>query len=760
LERVLLRLRKYNLKLNPDKSVFGATSVHYLGYTISGQGIRPGQEKLQAIKDFPEPDTPRKIREFIGLANYFRFLIPDFAVHSQKLTNLFKKESEYKKGKLPPDAAAAFGHLQRSLGCAPLVVHPMPDREYILTSDAATGDSENRGGMGAVLSQLDDNGTERAIAFASRGLKPNEKNYSAYLLELAAAAWAIDNFSVYLRGRRFTLYTDHKPLENLSKIHTKTLNRLQQQLLEYDFDIRYKEGKQNVVADALSRNTIASLHDESGNMVLAQRKDPFCYKLKIFLETGFVPKPRDKKEEKRIQRIGKECFLADNVIWHVLKRNGHRTRNVIVGPRCLTRKILEAAHCSWLGGHAGMDKTLARVQENFWWPGMTSDCDDFIHNCIRCQEAKNTRPPSAPLQSLPTCGEPNERVHMDLFGPLKSNSPAGNKYIMVITDAFTKYVELVALPDKSASTVARAFFEKWICRFGSPMAIVSDRGKEFLNEVMAAMTEWLGTDHAKTSAYHPQSNASAERYNLTMKNYLKSMLENDSTLDWEEWLPALMFSYNTQVHKSTKESPFFLTFLHDPRLPYFDMEKPAKLYSNNYAKEAHHRLGVAYKTAREHMEEARIMREKYYDKMAKERTFAVGDRCLVHFEATKRGGNQKFAKRWRGIYTVTDIVGKVNLKLRASPQSKPILVHVNRVRHLKDSEKQRYLDSKLPPKNSSSDSDEVSAASSRPGPSRRKESYRPGETHTKKKSKEAFSYVREQRQPEGEFAHHNLCRKL
>ena len=106
---------------------------------------------------------------------------------------------------------------------------------------------------------------------------------------------------------------------------------------------------------------------------------------------------------------------------------------------------------------------------------------------------------------------------MDLFGPLKSRSASGNKLILVITDAFTKYTELVPLHNKEASTVARAFFERWICMFGVPTAIVSDRGKEFLNAVMQDLTKWLGANHDKTSPYHLQTNASAERYNRTMK---------------------------------------------------------------------------------------------------------------------------------------------------------------------------------------------------------------------------------------------------
>ena len=138
-----------------------------------------------------------------------------------------------------------------------------------------------------------------------------------------------------------------------------------------------------------------------------------------------------------------------------------------------------------------------------------------------------------------------------------------------------------------------------------------------------------------------------------MKAYLTAMLGNGQTLDWEEWLPALMFSYNTQVHKSTLESPFFLTYLHDPCLPFFDIKQPRPLYKEGFVPETTTRLGTAYKQAHEHMEEARLLRERYYNKRAESRQFSVGDRCLVHFEATPRSANHKFIKRWKGCLLYT-----------------------------------------------------------------------------------------------------------
>ena len=134
----------------------------------------------------------------------------------------------------------------------PLVSHPRPNLVYHLATDAAAGDEKSPGGFGAVLLQVWDDGSEHVISYASRALKKNEENYSAYLLELA---WAIDHFSVYLRGRHFELFTDHQSLESLSRVHQKTLNRLQEQMLEFDFKINYKKGSTNTAADALSRNS-------------------------------------------------------------------------------------------------------------------------------------------------------------------------------------------------------------------------------------------------------------------------------------------------------------------------------------------------------------------------------------------------------------------------------------------------------------------------------------------------------------------------
>ena len=706
LEKVLMRLRKYNLKLNVSKSIFGAKEVTYLGYTLSGEGVGPGPEKLKAIREFPVPTNIKKIREALGLCNYFRFLIPNYQKYSSHLSKLLQKDAGYKEGPMPQESQDAFIKLRDYLGKAPIVQHPRPGLPYILRTDAAAGDAQNPGGFGAVLSQLWKDGQERVISYASRSLEPYEKNYTAYLLEMAAAAWAIDYFHVYLAGRKFELYTDHRPLETLSTVHKKTLNRLQQQLLQYDFTIHYVKGENNSVADALSRNVaailpreyshpclkkevnrkllISALSDSSGSLKTAQNKDTFINEVRRFLENDPSLNLTDQQEAK-VSRIARDCVLKDGIVFFNLHRKNLPAKLCVLAPDSLKTTILKDAHTTWDGGHGGELRTLNRVTRSFWWPGITNDIDKFIHGCIRCQAAKGKKPAPAPLKNLPICEAPNERIHIDLFGELKRTSPEGNKYIMVMTDAFTKYAELVAIPDKKADTIAKAFFERWICRFSVPQTIVTDNGREFANKVVDELCDLLHVEHRTTSPYHPQANSSAESYNRQIIKYMKTVMNDASdTLDWEEFLPPLMFSYNTHIHQATQQSPFFLTFHHDPRLPYFDLDNPRPLYGEDYVT---HAWKIAQHTQREalrHLKQQAVRQKHYHDLKAKRRNFQVNEEVLVHFPNPPVKANAKFHRFWQGPFKIIKKIGNLNFLVQLKPRARKFLVHVDRLKKISE----------------------------------------------------------------------------
>ena len=185
---------------------------------------------------------------------------------------------------------------------------------------------------------------------------------------------------------------------------------------------------------------------------------------------------------------------------------------------------------------------------------MDQHINDHLRQCEKCQKTKKEKRATTNFVSpLPQCTMPNQRIHMDLFGPLKT-SQSGKIFIMVVTDAFMKYVELIAIPDKQAETVANALFSKWLCRHGLPAEIVSDNGKEFCNEVVDKMMKLMKVKRTTTSPYHPQTNAQVEVCNKTVAQYLKTQVESN-TLDWELYMAPMGFAYNTSFHRTIKTSP-------------------------------------------------------------------------------------------------------------------------------------------------------------------------------------------------------------
>jgi transposase InsO family protein len=233
----------------------------------------------------------------------------------------------------------------------------------------------------------------------------------------------------------------------------------------------------------------------------------------------------------------------------------------------------------------------------------------------------------------------NERVHMDLFGPLMSHTP--NRYVLVITDAFSKYTELVPIADKEAKTVAQAFINRWLLRYGSPLQVVTDGGKEFVNSLAKEMYEIIDTLHSTTSPYHPQTNGQVESFNKTMGHYLRAMnleRQKGDTLAWELLLPGLAFSYNTSVHTSTKVSPAMLLFGFEPRIPAMPT---GPLYNTDSAQALLDRYARALDLARHANETARETYTNAYNKINKckeECRFFAGDSVWLRIDAQPRGG--------------------------------------------------------------------------------------------------------------------------
>ena len=273
-----------------------------------------------------------------------------------------------------------------------------------------------------------------------------------------------------LGAKSFFLFTDHKPLTPLSHTHTKTLNRLQQLMLQFDFVILHKPGKENGPPDFLSGNFISSVDIRRTDLVGLQDKDPQVSKVKADLLAN--------SQDSKFMKIKENFVIKAGIVFH--QANRHLS---ILAPAAIRPQIIKAAHDSAVGGHMGIFKTSERILERYFWPGIHKDVEAHITKCDPCRKAKPyRREVKPPLKPLPAALMPNSWLHCDLYWPL-ATSEKGKKHVLFMTDAFTKYVELAAIKDKSAEEVVGAIMDYWITHYSTPKEIINDNGREFVNRV-------------------------------------------------------------------------------------------------------------------------------------------------------------------------------------------------------------------------------------------------------------------------------------
>ena len=678
------RIGRCNLRLNPAKCIFGSSSVEYLGHSITSDGIRPGLDKAGAVRDAAPPQSLKELKSFIGLANYFRGYIHNFSLKAAPLFKLTRSDSHWKGGYLPDDAKNAFYTLRAEISSRPVMAYPRREGDFHLYVDASLGDSKTAGGLGAVLLQDQPGGLQRPVGYVSRRLAAHEQNYPSFLAEMQAAIYGMEQFHHYLVGRKFFLYTDHKPLCRLSTVHTKTLNRLQHKMNELYPIIKYVDGKNNQVADFLSRyhgfnvsnktsspemqaESIAKISHRPHGLPLAQvdaspfrlralqALDPKLSKIRQIVKQNCKNSTPLNPDSVRVD--GRIFALFDGVLQvKVSHRQGIISTSPwrTAVPESMKQEILNEAHNSWLAGHGGIFKTTERLKADFWWPRMDSDIADHVSRCTTCQATTNKGELlSGPLQPLPQPTGPNRRVHADLFGPLKS-STAGNRYVLVLTDAFSKFAHATAIVKKDAVTVAQKLLQIFYT-FGIPEVIQTDQGLEFCNVLQETLWDNLGIRHDVTSPYHPACNAGAETFNKSMKHYLATAIldSEQSTLDWELYLGPLMLSYNSAVSSTTKVSPFHATFGYDPRIPLWDncplpdLDGVKNLSFADYLAKLRHAQTTARQIVHHNNTKARQTFTDNYNKRraADFPSFQPGDLVWARIN-DRTTPNQKLAPKW------------------------------------------------------------------------------------------------------------------
>ena len=375
-------------------------------------------------------------------------------------------------------------------------------------------------------------------------------------------------------------------------------------------------------------------------------------------------------------------LLRDGVLYRLWETPaGESSTKQLVLPKELREDVLQQLHSSPTAGHMGVNKTLSRVRERFYWVHCSKDVRTFCKNCDTCSSRRGpVRKQRAPLGQY-NVGAPMERLAIDVLGPLPL-SEAGNKYLLISADYFTKWVEAYPLPNQEAKTVAEALVNNFVCRFGVPLIIHSDQGRNFESRVFSEMCQLLGIHKTRTTPLHPQSDGMVERFNRTIEDQLSKFVD-DNQRDWDTHIPLLLMAYRTAVHETTGCTPAQLMMGRDLRLP-IDLligrpEDEEAHHTSTYAEELQSSVELVHNFARSHMQLKTDSVKERYDLASHGGQLKVGDPVWLHSPQRKKGISPKLARRWQGPYLVIKRINDMVYRVQLKPQSKPKVVHRNRL---------------------------------------------------------------------------------
>jgi transposase InsO family protein len=374
----------------------------------------------------------------------------------------------------------------------------------------------------------------------------------------------------------------------------------------------------------------------------------------------------------------KAAFLLRNGILYRQVGAGDARNKQLCVPQTKRPEVLSLAHEGLFGGHMGMQKTLDRVLNVFYWPGVGSDVRRHCRSCDRCQRTSlkgNQRP--VPLGRVPVVDEPFRCVAMDLVGPIQPATERGHQYILTVMDQATRYPECVPLRKVDTETIAEALWGIW-SRFGTPKEILTDQGPQFMSDLMEGVNRLLSIKHHAVSVWHPCGNGMIERFNKTLKHSLKKLCAQQPK-DWDRYLPAALFAYREVPQVSTGFSPFEMLYGRRVRGPMAILrhlwtdekveEETRSAYQ--YVTELRHRIETVCHQAQENIAAAHTKQERLYDRKAKARSYQPGDWVLLLLPTQ----HNKLQLEWQGPFEVLGAVGAHTYKVLVKAKTK--IFHAN-----------------------------------------------------------------------------------
>ena len=651
LAEVLNALKEAGLTVKQEKCTFGCSQIDLLGYVVSGDGITAQPQKTTAIRNLPPPQDVPTLRSFLGMAGYYRQLVPHYAELAEPLHQLTRKSVKWEWTAVHQNA---FNHLRQALISPCVMAYPSVNDPYILYTDASDY------AIGGILCQEDSQGVERPLQYISAQLDVTQRKWATVEKESFAVIYCLKKLRPYLLGSEFVVYTDHKPLLSLftKEMANTKIQRWAVLMSEYGAKVKYRPGPNNVRADMLSRirepPEIAIL-DATEEWVtiedLQKGQEPMTPVIadNIDLDECFIQQRREFPEI-AVEAGGADStyILHEDLIYSVARPEKHAgCYPRLLLPQTFREDVIQRCHEE--SGHQGVLKTLSRIQEHYVWPGMRAQVTEFLRKCGLCI-VHQARPERPSMGEMPTAECPGQYVSLDLIGPMVPSAANSNRYILVCLDHYSGWAEAYPLRQKTNEAVWSYLRNDYLPRHGAPQVIITDNGSEFKGKPFAEWLKGHAIEHRTTTPYHPQSNGKIERLNRTLKAMLRKLVNGDRS-NWEEKLGTALMAYRTNVSSVTHFTPFFLHHARPPRVAV------SRLVAGDPSHTIDNRLELQEQVMREaakHTEQSRHYNRERLKKRSNAGQIKVGDRVVLKAQEALT-----LTAKWDFGYIVTRVRGHV-----------------------------------------------------------------------------------------------------
>ena len=550
-----------NLTLNPNKCLFKRDSIPFWGMIITGDGVRPDPEKVQALREASRPESKAELMSFLCTLQASSEFIPHLSKETVHLRELTKKSVRFR---WTDECQKEFKRLQGLLCDATLLTYFDTDLPTYVLVDA------HRTGLSAILAQGDSPATAKMVSCASRATTPVERRYHQLDLEALAVDFGLRRFRHYLvGGPQVSVVTDHKPLVSIfrnTRRGSVRTDRIKLRHQDMSYKVVYAPGSQNR-ADFFSRraakweNVPQEWKDETQEfektvwylnfspyseavslptIVARTKKDEFLQQLSAYVSKGYIPRKAGAEWDK-YRGIIHNITVSDTGL--LLKDEK------IILPRSLWQLAIDKAH---QGGHPGETRMKSRVRSHFWIPDLDRLVKEKVSTCDFCQHftAKTTKEPTAAQHTPNACWE---EVSIDLFGPLPNK-----KHVLVMQDTASRFPSAAIVSGTSAVPVINAL-DKMYTNYGRPERHRTDNGPPFNSEEFRRYSDEKGIEHVLTYPHHPQGNP-VETFMKPLGKALKAAYYNRDSA--QQALDDLLMAYRSTPHPATNMAPGEMLFRH------------------------------------------------------------------------------------------------------------------------------------------------------------------------------------------------------